>query len=351
MAFRLANMCTILLFFLLVAVGYASAAPPIATISQGNTIFIGEQGLDIRGALGGSTQIGWWASAADIATSSPNQVVPISSPTSFYVDPTSFGSYTGGWYRLDNASKAAGPAFTVADPNLAVKVKDTTASIDATNSWVPRGDLVQFEIDTNLIAISQRSVSPTMQLYVQAPNGAQYSALVNGGTTTPIDNIQVTTSPFLTGPIWDTGNPVYPSGTYTVWVQCDVNGMKDNYGVIGKTISSQVTVLDQDQNPRIANSAYVTNPTTQITVLPTHMTTTIPPATEPITSQPSVSQTTIPQPTTLPASVSTPAPQTSVIPSITGQSTLPQPTRSPGFGFVVTVGAAIICFAVYSRKK
>src|SRR5208337_525421 len=105
MTFRLANMCAILLFFLLVSVSYTSAAPPIATISQGNTIFIGEQGLDITRALGSSTQIGWWASAADIATSSPNQVVPISSPTSFYVDPTSFGSYTGGWYRLDSASK------------------------------------------------------------------------------------------------------------------------------------------------------------------------------------------------------------------------------------------------------
>jgi hypothetical protein len=242
---------------------------------------------------------------------------------------------------------AAGVAFTVVDPNLAVRVRDTSDSVDVTNSWVPRGDLVGFEIDTNLISISQRSQSPTMQIYVQAPNGGQYSALVNGGTTTQIGSILVTTSPFLTGPIWDSGNSLYPNGIYTVWVQCDVNGMKDNYGVVGKTISSQVTVLDQDENPRIANNAYTTNPTTQITVLPTPTATTIPPATETITSQPSVSQAPAPQPTT----VSTPTPQASVIPSITGQSTPPQPTYSPGFGLVVAVGAAIICFAVYSRKK
>ena len=50
--------------------------------------------------------------------------------------------------------------------------------------------------------------------------------------------------------------------------------MKDNYGQIGKTISQQVSLLNQDQNPLIANSGYITNPTTQITILPTQITTT-----------------------------------------------------------------------------
>jgi hypothetical protein len=353
MTFKLAKKCAILLFFLLLTIGSVSAAAPqIATILQGNTVFIGEQGLDITGALGSSTQIGWWASASDIATTSPTRVVSISSPTNFMVAPASFGSYTGGWYRLDSSLKAAGPAFIVADPNLAVKVKDTTVSIDSTNSWVPRGDQIGFEIDTNLIAISQRfSQSPTMQIYVQAPNGAQYNALVGLTGTNRIDNIPVTNNPFLTGPIWDTGNSLYPSGTYSVWVKCNVNNMNDNYGVVGKTISSQVTVLDQDQNPRIGNSAYVTNPTTQITVLPTQTTATTPPATIPTTSPPSVSPTTPPQPTTLPTTVNTLIPETSLPHSTTGQPALPQPTRSPGFGFAAGVGAAIICFAVYSRKK
>ncbi len=355
MTFRLAKMCIILPFFLLFIIGSVSAASQIATISQGNTVFIGEQGLDITTALGGSTQIGWWASGADVGSTSPSQILSISSPANFMVDPTSFGSYTGNWYRLNGASKSAGLAFNVADPSLAVKVWDTTASIDSTNNWVPWGDLVRFEIDTNLYAISQRTVSPSMVIYVQSPNGAQYTALVNGATTTPISNILVTTSPFYVyaNPIWDTGNVLYSPGLYTVWAKCDVNNMNDNYGVVGKTISSQVTVLVQDNNPRIANSAYVTNPTTQMTVLPTQTTTTSPPATVPPTSPPSISETTVPQPTTLPTTVGTPVPQTtrmSVMASITGQSTLPQPTYSPGFGFVVD-GAAIICCAVYVRKK
>ena len=190
-----------------------------------------------------------------------------------------------------------------------------------------------------------------MQIYVQAPNGAQYTALVNGATTTPINNIQVTSNPFNTGAIWDTGNSLYSTGTYSVWVKCNVNSMNDNYGVVGKTISSQVTVLNQDQNPRIAYNAYVTNPTTQITVLPTQTTTTIPPATVPTTSPPPVSPTTPPQPTTLPTTVSTLTPETSTPPSTTGQPALPHPTRSPGFGFAAGFGAAIMCCAVYLRKK
>ena len=44
--------------------GPASAV--INTIQQGNTVFIGEEGLDISAAMGPDTTIGWWASAAEI---------------------------------------------------------------------------------------------------------------------------------------------------------------------------------------------------------------------------------------------------------------------------------------------
>ena len=76
----------------------------------------------------------------------------------------------------------------------------------------------------------------------------------------------VTTSPFyyLTTPIWDTGNSLYPVGSYTIWAECDANSMKDNYDVTGKTISEQTSLLDQDQNPLISVNVPTTSPTTQI---------------------------------------------------------------------------------------
>jgi len=55
------------IFLLLVIISLFCAAPAsgaINTISQGNAVFIGEEGLDISLAMGSDTQVGWWASAA-----------------------------------------------------------------------------------------------------------------------------------------------------------------------------------------------------------------------------------------------------------------------------------------------
>ena len=337
----------VLIIFLIVTIGTVNAAAPIQTVSQGNTVFIGEQGLDITGALGGASQIGWWASGAAVATSSPDQTYSVSSPTNFFVAPSTFGSYTGNWYRLDTSFKPDGPAFNVVDPHLAVRVEDPTVSIDATNKWVPRGDQVSFVLDTNLIAMNQRGASPQLTLYVQSPDGAQFSSLLNSaGNPTPISHILVTTSPFYLNSIWNTGNSMYAPGLYTIWAECNVNGMKDNYGVTGKTVSAQVTILDQDQNPLIPSRAVTTKPSSPPTSAPTPTRTV---ATQTTTPRITQSDTTVPTPSISPTeattSISTPPPSaTDIIPT-------PQPTKSPGFGSIFGIVSVIFGFAAYRRNK
>ena len=44
----------VLIIFLIVTIGTVNAAAPIQTVSQGNTVFIGEQGLDIHRSAGRS---------------------------------------------------------------------------------------------------------------------------------------------------------------------------------------------------------------------------------------------------------------------------------------------------------
>ncbi len=146
------NMGLIILAAIFLSVLPVTAA--INTISQGNTVFIGEDGLDVSGFIPSGTTIGWWASGADIATSSPDATYVISNAAQFSVSPIQFGSYTGAWYILP----AKTPAFTVADPYLNLRVEDTTVGVDVTqNKWVYRGDTVGFRIETNLNAIAQRT--------------------------------------------------------------------------------------------------------------------------------------------------------------------------------------------------
>jgi hypothetical protein len=251
----------------------ASAADAISTIHPGNTVFVGEQGLDIRAAMEGDTILGWWASGAPIASSSPDYTVSVPNPESFSIYPGNFQTHTGSWYHLSAPNNANGSAFTVADPYIDLRIEDTTVGVDVTDKWIPTDDELQFKIDTNLVQILQRTnvnyVPVTIK--VRSPDGTLLSGLVSqSGQTTSLVDYQVRSTPQYTGAIWGTSNrATYPPGTYSVWVECNVNSMKDNYGQTGKTVSNAITVLNQDQNPLIGNKAYVTNPSTVITTVST----------------------------------------------------------------------------------
>jgi hypothetical protein len=324
----------VLVCILLFCVDPASAA--INTIKQGNTVFIGEEGLDISAAMGPDTQIGWWASAADISTTSPTQAIDLKGRiTSFMVSPSEFDGYLGNWYRLNSAGKADGSAFLVADPQLILKVEDTTILVDEQLNWIPTGDNIQFRIDTNLAQIaSQRSTPAPITIKVQSPEGAIYSSLLNaGGTPTSIVNIPVTTRPFYTGSIWNMGDPaIYPPGTYTLWAESNINNMKDNYEVVGKTISIPINLLNQGQNPLIKKA----------TTLPTQTTMTPPLAITQVTT--SVQTQTI-------ESTTVPTPTLTGIPITTAtQFPSPIPTKAPGFEATLA-GVTLLFALVFYLKK
>jgi hypothetical protein len=325
------------------------ASPVSATIQQipvGGTVYIGEQGLDISGPTAApKADIGWWASGAAIATTSPDYLVSIPDTSNFYVSPTEFGSHTGMWYKLP----AKTSVFYVADPQLAIRVEDTTVSVDVTNKWVPTDDEIRFWIDSNLVPISQRAGvgSTPITIKVQAPDGGIYSSLINKAGTATLLDIPVTTTPYNTGSIWDTGKrAIYSPGTYTIWAECNVNSMKDNYNQAGKTVSQKVTLLNQDQNPLIGNKGYVTNPTTPLTTTPpvkvisTLKATTLSPS--PVITNPA--------PTTL---ITTPSPEITTAPPSPLATELPAPvhTKSPGFDTCLGIASLIIALTLISMKK
>jgi hypothetical protein len=302
------------------------------TIAAGEAVFIGEEGLNITFALNGDREIGWWASGASIATSSPSYSMVVPDPVNFYVSPTDFGSRTGNWYRLPTNKT---PVFNVVDPNLDVRIEDTTVSVDVTDKWVPSGDEMRFRINSNLVPISQRAgmASVPITIKVQGPDGAIYTSLVNkAGTTTSIVNIPVTTTPYYTGAIWWTDTSKYMPGTYVVWAECNVNRMMDNYGVTGKTISAQVTVLNQEQNPLIGGGTV--KATTAATAVPATITTTLHATTKVVTTQPAS-----PVPTEVIETATTPRPATPA-----------QTTHTPGFTTISAIAALTACLAFTIRK-
>ncbi|MCK9581242.1 MAG: DUF3821 domain-containing protein [Methanoregula sp.] len=327
----------ILVFF----IGPASGA--ITDISPGGTVFIGEQGLDITHAMAGDTQIGWWASAASISESAPSQKVPIPSLTSFSVTPSTFASYTGSWFRLDPAGNANGTAFNVVDPNLEIRIEDTTVGVDVTDKWVSTDDEIRFRIDTNLVPIAQRSgvTSVPITIKVQDPSGSTYSSLVNSaGTATSLVDYPITTTPQYTAAIWDTGQrSIYSPGTYVIWAECNVNSMKDNYNNAGKTVSQKVTVQNQDHNPLITGNYPQTTATQGITPVMTTITTPLPVSPTPaVVKTPTITSTTIAPVVQTETQVPTPVAPT------------PSPTHSPGFEGIFAGVALMVAILAWCRK-
>ncbi|MCJ7741905.1 MAG: DUF3821 domain-containing protein [Methanoregula sp.] len=309
--------------------GPASAA--INTIKPGNAVFIGEQGLDISAAMGPDTKIGWWASAADITTTSPTQTIDLAGRiTSFMISPSEFDGYLGNWYRLNSSGKADGIAFLVVDPQLVLKVEDTTVQVDVELlKWIPSGDDIQFRIDTNMVQMaSQRSSPALITIKVQSPDGAIYSSLLNaGGTPTSIVDIPVNKIPYYTGSIWNMGNPaIYPPGNYTLWAESNVNRMNDNYDVTGKTVSKKIRLLNQGQNPLITKTV-----TTQTTRTSTQVT--------PQATMQTIVSTTVP----------TPSPTE---PPTTAATVVPSPSpKAPGFEATLAIAAILIGLVVNLKKE
>ena len=313
----------------------------ITTISQGNTVFIGEEGLDITAAMGPDTRIGWWASAAEIATTSPSQSFDVTGRiTSFMITPSEFSGYTGNWYRLNNQGKVDGVAFLVADPQLEIKAEDTTVEVNPQLNWIPTGDDIQFRIDSNLAQMFFQRGSPALiTLHVKSPEGSEYSALYDaGGMPTSIEAIPVTSTPYVTGPIWNMGNPgLYTPGTYTYWAESNVNHMNDNYNVEGKTISRKSLLLNQGTNPLIPTATTLPSPNTrtptQVTIQTKTQSTTL-----------STPQTTVSTVVQTPPSNLSPTPPATVIPS-------PSQTQAPGFGPTLAISAILFGLVMILKKE
>jgi len=263
-------------------------------ISQGATVYIGEQGLNVTPAVYtvdgrnfANTTIGWWASAAALTTapSVTYNLQPVLNASTFQV-PNSWNAYTGPWYLMWPNNTAIQPSvFTVADPQLDVEVYDPVNQIDDNGQSVVQGQNLSFQVTTNLYsalastrtgalgttAITLGTGSGTggyMDIRVKTPSGTTLSSLLNGnvnagGTYQTMTAMNVSTPTWIWGEVpgtatigggnWSTGaldvngQQAYPAGTYTVWAQSKLNNMLTNYPNAGasytsKTISPTYTV-------------------------------------------------------------------------------------------------------------
>ena len=250
---------------------------PKVILKPGDTVFIGEYGLDLSATgVADGTTLGWFQAGADVATSSPDDTLIVTNAKSFNVVP---GTRAGAWYNMNNNRAVA---INVKDPSLNIRVWDVQSNKDVTGKTVTAGRLLSFRIDSNLDSVyTQRGTAAGVTIKVKAPAGNVFNALIDdlGNQNSLI--VGVTSSSMLVAgkgtnaSMWDTGNANYKTGEYKVWAESNLNGMKDNYkdpsgaDYTGKTITSQYSLtIGQNVLTIVANTdvAVVRNNNFAVTV-------------------------------------------------------------------------------------
>ena len=266
------------LFVLLVVIMPVSAVtttnPNGTQIQRGATVFIGEEGLNLTHALNSAAgitsdnaptllQIGWWASAAQLTTSSPTKTINLQGGRyyNFQVAPSDFVGYTGNWYLLDATGTtpytSPGAVMNVQDPSLSVAAWDFQQAKDITGMSITQGEHLGVQVNTNMYAATYSNRGNTLftttytndvlgtyaNAYKLYPNDAavaaggdvNYSGSINGSYVFK-NNAKGVYSELVSGAdVWkvieyygSTANTTYgiPSGTYkfAYWNNSSANG-------------------------------------------------------------------------------------------------------------------------------
>ncbi|MBP7120226.1 MAG: DUF3821 domain-containing protein [Methanolinea sp.] len=259
---------------LLLAIGLALliVAMPVSAqlneIDEGDTVFIGEDGLDITAAVDAYTQIAWWAPGVDRSTSEPNAIETISLADNFHISSAKFSGKTGNWYRYDG--NEAGLAFIVKDPLATLKIYDMSypAPLDVTNgnTWISEA-LIDFKIDSDLYLVQQRDTGEDFPftIVLKDENGIQYSILdTRIETQESLSDLALDTTPWYwssgdgnydvdyswnASKLDEVGNFKYEPGLYTVQLQLKMKDLYDQYSF--NYSSDSYTVLLEEEQPTL----------------------------------------------------------------------------------------------------
>lgn len=350
----------ILLFVAVSSIFMVSPAAAVLTnIHNGDTVFLGEQGLvlasDVFYSSGGvyDDQLAYF-SGGDPKTDSPNYVIT-PEKNSFFVDPSTFSSRTGLWSSYPNGSKNSYGSINVMKPSLDLRLwayRPGERSFDITNGKIVKGEALDFRIDSNLYPIFQRTGVTAgdggVDIKVQNQVGATLTALTScSGASVSIVNVHPTEQQFFLPSgslacVWDTGNDQYKAGSYTVWAECNVNGMKDNLGAIeGETVTSPINSLKSTSTPTLTVTATTTKTSTS-TMTPT----TTPTTTQVATSSPTPEFTE----ETAVTSVQTEMTRTSTATVTANPAELPQ-TPLPVVTILLSVVFAAVIIFLFSKKE
>jgi len=245
----------VVLAFIIILIAAAPVEGSTAKIAAGAPVYLGESNLDISSALNGCHTIAWWQEGAN--TSAPPQknmtLYEINSVSDiifhYNISLENFAGHSGSWYCIDKEPHEV--VFEVMEPRLDIKVWDLDHNQDVSGKSVPVSTNITYRVDTNLypalLPLNRPSINPSDSFFTVSlvnPLGRVVSTVYTGNagnSKTRILSFEkqpfITVSPYYwkDGKDWDhearsnSGETLYPLGTYTFTINQDLNSMQESY--------------------------------------------------------------------------------------------------------------------------
>jgi hypothetical protein len=236
------------LYILILVCALTTTAHASNIISPGDTVFLGEGGLDISRAVPSQYQALATFTPGTRLDAEPESIIFLSQKTGQYILDNQYR--TGSWYCWNPQTHTVGPlAFIVAEPFAMLRIKDKTSGTDVTNGDLASGNLGDFQISTNLWAITTRSgynsaTDGFIDILLDSPFGATYVSVATPDGEKSLASLSPSADPWLWGDQtggWRTTE--YESGRYIASLSLNLNGMQDNLlGDAYNALTSPVSV-------------------------------------------------------------------------------------------------------------
>ena len=341
---------------LLILLSVVSIAGATTTeIHQGNTVFVGEDGLHLNDDVfyGNDTKIAYFGSGK--TTGAPGYVYT-PSKTGFPVLESTFKDKQGAWYSYPEGAAIGRAAFYVDYPHIDLKLYAYRGgdSFDITNGKIVSGETLDFRIDSNLAPIFSRTgvtnSDDGIDIVFTNNFGATLTSLYNcNGVPVSIVNLHPTTSSFYAPDgtltcLWDTGNSAYKAGDYTIYAKVNVNNIYNNLGSIqGVTVSPTLSTKTKTEDVSMGINTPTPTPTPSVSTSgsPSSIKTTAP------TVKPTAKPTAKPTPA---ETANTPAP-TAAVTETPAPTPVPTQTPSSPLGTVTVMSALILGILAFAAIR
>ncbi|RXE55739.1 hypothetical protein ABH15_05770 [Methanoculleus taiwanensis] len=221
-------------FVVLMAVSLMVAPAAARAVASGNTVYVGEEGLDLSGIAGITRLVHY----SDFTAGAADNIIDVPVATDFDLTATDAGGITGTYYAWNAGGLIAGNPFVVVKvPNVTLDVVLNNSRSDSVNGKsVSRDTVLAFELQNNVGGLYATPAIATMDIEITTPGGGKLTQF--GGVSTAA--VPINASKIYVGGMSLSG---VEAGTYTAvakWTNNPATGLKDK-GFDSNSVSFQVT--------------------------------------------------------------------------------------------------------------